>query len=807
MGDQYRPNAGYGGHAPDRSRAGEYHRRDHYNNEPPRYAEPYQPSGRDGYTFRGAAERDSDRHRPQNDFSFRAQGPHAPRFPPAQEHPPPQRSRNRPPPAPERNNGARPIDVARSRHAQSHRGRGGFRGGRAAHQRNILRADRATTPEQLEGMNVHGKSRFLDIESISSDDDESDDIIDLTRDSDGEEALPRKRTKLESPAAVDGTKWSNPDPYTVLPPPETLGAPKKDIVQVIRKAKAEPVARNGGKNAVKENTDFISFNFDDEDDSDESEAMEDAIPVQAPAASASFSHRTDLHAVIPSAQEHRPSFTAINGRPQAHPAELATGPPPEPPPDFVMPTDEELMEQYVNEGRSTKRKRGDGRSKRKGDIVDEWDEDGSDPTPWCTVDHSRTSNVALRLHKEICDFYEFVRPHAYEEAVRRNLIVRVERGIQSSNGKGAAKVKVHCFGSFAAGLYLPTADMDLVAVSPEYMGGSRGIYCQSTSQMYKLKSHLEYNGVAPPDSVAVVGRAKVPIIKFPDKTTGLKVDISFENDSGIVANRTFEQWKRAYPAMPVVVVLVKQLLAMRGLNEVFTGGIGGFTTICLVVSMLQLMPELQADTLDPRQHYGELLMTFLDLYGNKFDVRSTGIRMDPPSYFNKIRNPAPRQNLDRLTIVDPNNPDNDVSGGSHEIDAVLDCFKAAHAALQRRLAEVHAGKEVEAGGSVLGCVLGGNYGAFVRQREKLSLLHRGYAVSPPPPPAPKPVGGKKKKTTGAHGPASQSRGPKVTKRSTHALPPKPKALPPRPDTRGPSEAKKNGYASISGEVRDHYRPY
>ena len=340
--------------------------------------------------------------------------------------------------------------------------------------------------------------------------------------------------------------------------------------------------------------------------------------------------------------------------------------------------------------------------------------------------------VNSKLHKEICKFHDFVRPYQYEEAVRQELIKRIERAMRQAGTRGAESVQVKCFGSFAAGLYLPTADMDLVAVSPDYLRTGRRSFCQSGTQMHKIANYLVRMNIASPDGLAVISRSKVPIIKFIDQLTGIKVDISFENDSGLLANETFETWKLDYPAMPVVVVLIKQLLAMRGLNEVFSGGIGGFTIICLVVSMMQHMPDLQSGHTDPEQNYDQLLLNFLDLYGNSFNVRTTGIIMDPPRYFNKVHEPHAMQNANRLTIMDPNRPDNDISGGSHRIDAVLDCFRYAHSALDEQLERIKNGLDVE--DSILGSVWGGNYTSFIRQREKLSLLQRGYGISPPPPP-------------------------------------------------------------------------
>ena len=392
----YRPRDGYA----DRSRGSDHYSRDPYRDDRQRYGNTYEPSGRDGYTFRGAAGRQFDHYRSQDDFSFRAGGPPASRFPPAQDFPPPQRTRKRQHEHEPRRNNTRHIDQAHQRHAQSQRGRGGFHA-KAAHQRDILRADRETTPEQLEGMNLDGQTRFLDIQSISSGS-VAGEVIDLTNDSDDGGVDPaRKRAKTAVSAECAVPKWSNPDPYTVLPPHDTLGAPKKDIVQTIRKAKTDAAATNSAKNAIQENADFISLNFDD--DKSNGQVSDDSMPTKLEPAvgpftnSNGFSHRTDLHAKIPSAQMHTPSFTPVNAGSQRHTGGKDIDDDfPSPPPGFVMPTDDELLEQYVNDGRGTKRKRQDGHSKSKGDVVDEWDANDTDPTPWCTVDHSHTSNVGLR---------------------------------------------------------------------------------------------------------------------------------------------------------------------------------------------------------------------------------------------------------------------------------------------------------------------------------------------------------------------------------------------------------------------------
>lgn len=294
-------------------------------------------------------------------------------------------------------------------------------------------------------------------------------------------------------------------------------------------------------------------------------------------------------------------------------------------------------------------------------------------------------------------------------------------------GNGYAKdAEVHCFGSFASGLYLPTADMDLVVLSKCFMTGGPRQIGQSMNQLRQITNYIDRMGLCKPGTATFIGKSKVPIVKFTDKRTGIKVDISFENDSGFPALKTFETWKKDYPALPVLVSLVKQMLVMRGINEVFTGGIGGYTTICLVVHILQTMPELQSGAMDATQHYGEVFMKFLDFYGNKIDIRSSGILMYPPFHYDKDKHPMTNQNKDRLTIIDPNNPDNDISGGSHKIDTVFGRFRSSYSELQRHMAQIYANKISTL--SILECIIGGNYESVEYQRER---LHNVFGSLPP----------------------------------------------------------------------------
>ena len=237
---------------------------------------------------------------------------------------------------------------------------------------------------------------------------------------------------------------------------------------------------------------------------------------------------------------------------------------------------------------------------------------------------------AFRFHKEVLDFYEWIRPRGFEEKVRAGVVSRLEQALNRLEPG-----KLRPFGSYAAGLYLPTGDLDLVYLlnsrrpQPRTM---RGLAPKLPfMQFQRYSAFLRSQDIAKPDTVKVIYHAKVPIIKFVERRSGLRIDLCFNNESGLGANETFQLWKGHHPIMPIIVAVVKHFLMIRGLNDVSTGGLGGFSTICLVASLIQHMPSLSR-----LSNLGQLLLEFFNLYGNLFNRNSIAIRLDPPGFINKV---------------------------------------------------------------------------------------------------------------------------------------------------------------------------
>jgi non-canonical poly(A) RNA polymerase PAPD5/7 len=223
--------------------------------------------------------------------------------------------------------------------------------------------------------------------------------------------------------------------------------------------------------------------------------------------------------------------------------------------------------------------------------------------------------------------------------VRQSLVDKLRRTLkQNPPAPPFKKCDVQAFGSFMSGLYLPTADMDLVVCSRQLLqGGPEDERLKAKRALYKFRDFLERFRLCK-GTPTVIGSARVPLVKYVDWETGLNVDVSFENMSGIKAIPTFLAWKHEHPLMPVLVMLVKQFLVMRGYNEPVSGGIGSFTVICLVTSMLQMTPGAASKSEREHAHLGDLLLEFLDLYGNRFDFENLAIRMNPTGYIRKVGN-------------------------------------------------------------------------------------------------------------------------------------------------------------------------
>ncbi|KAI1288935.1 hypothetical protein EDD11_009529 [Mortierella claussenii] len=319
---------------------------------------------------------------------------------------------------------------------------------------------------------------------------------------------------------------------------------------------------------------------------------------------------------------------------------------------------------------------------------DEDDEDGpvTGPPPGCPWmghrKYSKMPSVPMMLTQELKDFVEYISPTREEHQVRKYVFQIIEQSIAYL----WRDVRVVVFGSYETKLYLPSSDMDIVVLRDREF---------QKNDFYKLGNHLRNAGIA--TDLQVIAKARVPIIKFKEVVSGIAVDVSFNAMSGIQSAKVVTQFLNEIPVLRPLTMLIKHFLMIKNHNEVFMGGIGSYTTIIMILSFLQMHPQIQTQKMDPEENLGVLLIEFFELYGICFNYAKVGLNVrEGGSYFEKHSAPTHgRQSYGRggsellLSCIDPNDPDNDTGKSSYNLRKIREVFVGAYGTLTNAVQKRH----------------------------------------------------------------------------------------------------------------------
>ncbi|BFZ19546.1 hypothetical protein BsWGS_22585 [Bradybaena similaris] len=292
-------------------------------------------------------------------------------------------------------------------------------------------------------------------------------------------------------------------------------------------------------------------------------------------------------------------------------------------------------------------------------------------TPWRRPNKPYGQGI-IGLHEEIIDFYEYMSPQAQEADMRHDVVERLRTVIEDL----WPDARVEVFGSFRTGLYLPTSDIDLV------------VFGKWDSQpLFTLQEALLKRNLADASSIKVLDKASVPIVKLTDLKTEVKVDVSFNMDNnqnyGVESAQLIQKYLEKYDCLKYLVLVLKQFLLQRDLNEVFTGGISSYSLTLLAISFLQLHPR--EDAIRPNPNFGVLLIEFFELYGRNFNYLKTAIRIKndgaylPKEEVSKEMENGYRPSL--LCIEDPLKAGNDIGRSSYGAMSVKNAFEYAYLVL------------------------------------------------------------------------------------------------------------------------------
>ncbi|KFM64073.1 PAP-associated domain-containing protein 5, partial [Stegodyphus mimosarum] len=194
-----------------------------------------------------------------------------------------------------------------------------------------------------------------------------------------------------------------------------------------------------------------------------------------------------------------------------------------------------------------------------------------------------------------------------------------------------------------------------------------------------LSKALESNGVKSSD-ISIIANATVPIVRVFHTPSKIKVDISFNLTNGVKGAKMLKGLMKQYPALPKLVLVLKQYLVQRGLNEVYSGGMSSYCLTLLIVSFLQGYHKPKCE---PSSNLGTLLIEFFELYGINFNYEKVSIHFqDGGSYQPKARGTGTL-----LTVEDPCNQGNDVARGTYLMHLLKMSFQNAFHVLHKAVTD------------------------------------------------------------------------------------------------------------------------
>lgn len=190
-------------------------------------------------------------------------------------------------------------------------------------------------------------------------------------------------------------------------------------------------------------------------------------------------------------------------------------------------------------------------------------------------------------------------------------------------------------------------------------------YSDKSTVLHLLANTLKRGGIT--SHVTIIAKAKVPIVKFVTTHGRFKVDISINHANGLVSGKIISGFLndmipsangKESKALRSLVMVTKAFLSQRSMNEVYTGGLGSYSIVCMAVSFLQMHPKIRRGEIDPEENLGVLAMEFFELYGQHFNYDEVGISLrDGGMYFSKRqRGWHAEYKKNMLSIEDPADP-------------------------------------------------------------------------------------------------------------------------------------------------------
>ncbi|RKO92446.1 hypothetical protein BDK51DRAFT_34021 [Blyttiomyces helicus] len=330
-------------------------------------------------------------------------------------------------------------------------------------------------------------------------------------------------------------------------------------------------------------------------------------------------------------------------------------------------------------------------------------------TTTTTTTHTQNNKSSMTaLHKDIAKFAE--------ENTLRPQEIDIRRALKSLG----PNTDVECFGSSVTGILLATSDLDIVVQANEDAAPASASSDEKRLAdillLKKIRDLIARWELYLPDTLELISAANVPLVKYIDRYTLIRVDITVNNLQGPHSSAAITEWVDEYPQLLPLGLVLKEFLRQESLNEVYSGGIGwvpslkptqtspairevdyvanrppdglappcphspsGYLLLCLLVFLFKQKPHLVHPHC-PTDNLGEILLAFFNYYIH-FDYKKLGMRPKDGKTFLKSK----RANADKISVIDPVDPTHDVGRSCRGLGAFEHALRRVYFPLYLKL--------------------------------------------------------------------------------------------------------------------------
>lgn len=337
-------------------------------------------------------------------------------------------------------------------------------------------------------------------------------------------------------------------------------------------------------------------------------------------------------------------------------------------------------------------------------------EDVKDRLVPCRLCSTDSSDMALRLSREIRAFEEYMRLTPADEEASKLIISDVKSALDSGSGQRS----IVLVGSRSTGLATPLSDFDFsIAPGQEEADREKSIQHEggksisvinkeaisSLWQVYKkLRRSKWFFDIALYNGRVSVARAK-------HRATGLEVQFqirSLQLPSQAYAAECLQE----NPFIRPLFIVIRHLLEIRGLTKVVEGGLGSYSILMMVLTALK-----HAGTTEKHASLdlGGQLLYILNFYGTA-NLYKYGFSANPPLKFDKKKEDKPIEesiegqstsqlsSIDQLKTYNPQKPyllclkdpadkKNDLGRSAYAIKHIQKTFNAIHTQILKNLSD------------------------------------------------------------------------------------------------------------------------